>query len=113
MKKDIKIFLLVILFISSFLAFNVIEFEPLNQAGNKYLQSLVFSATFTVSIFAPKFRMKLFYLSFFLLLPAVILYLLQQLMMANVFSSISVGMLLLISISYVPELLKKGYVEKL
>ncbi len=108
-----KIIFIFILFISSFFLFNLMEFELLNQSMNKYLQSLIFSIVLVVAVFGPKVRAKLPYAVFLLLLVSVLLYILNQLSLSNSFASIGIGMLLLIMLSYLPEIIKKGFVEKL
>lgn len=113
MRKDLKIIFGILVFAISFWLFSLLEFEPLNQVMNTYFQSLVFSITLSISIFMPKFRKKIFYLAFLLLLGMLGFYLMQQLVWANAFSGLSVGMLLIVSLTYLPELFRKGTVEKL
>lgn len=113
MKKSYKIILSVPVFIISFFVFNLLEFEPLNQKMNTDFQSLVFSIILLVSVFMPNLRMKLFNLAFLLLLLMGGFYLLSQLSWANAFSSLGVGILLIVSLTYLPELLRRGTIENL
>lgn len=107
--------LIIVLITSPILYFflNLIEFEPLNQATSKYFQSLLFVLTYMVVVLRPTFRLKIIYLAFFLLLVMVGFYLLQRINLANSLASIAIGILFISSISYLPEIIKKGFVEKL
>lgn len=102
-----------IIVICSFFIFSNIEFESLNQTNNTYFQAFIFTTTLAISIFKPKFKMKLFYIAFSLLFLTVGFYLFQRIDIANSLSSVSIGMLLLVSFTYVPLLVKEGFVKKL
>jgi len=99
-----KIIFMLIIFVSSFLIFNLVEFELLNQSMNKYFQSLIFSTVLILSIFQPKLRTRLFYVFFFLLFAAALLYSLGQLSLSNSLASIAVGMVTIVSLTYLPKL---------
>lgn len=103
----------VIIFVISFFVFLVAEFDLLNPAGNKIFQSLIFSSTLIVSVFLPKFKVKLLYTTFFILFFMMLLYLLNNLNYSNFLGSIGIGMLTIIIFSYLPQLLKNGEIEKL
>ncbi len=113
MKKDLRAFFAVAVFVISFFIFNLLEFQPLNSVMNIYFQSIVFSTTLSISIFIPSFRKKLFSLAFLLLLGMLGFYLMQQLLWANALSSLGIGMLAIISLTYLPELFKEGFIEKI
>lgn len=111
--KKFRIIFILIISIVSFFIFSGIEFEPLNQVTSKYLQAFIFSATLAVSIIKPSLRLKLFYLGFLLIFLMVCFYLFGRLPTANSFASIGIGILLIVSLTYLPELFRKGFVEKL
>lgn len=113
MKNSTKIMFAPLLFVIMFFIFNFIEFEQLNPTGNKYLQSFIFSSTAVISIFMPKHRNKLFLASFFLLFLMAVFYLTNKLTLSNSLASIGIGMLSLTAFSYLPQIFKKGYIEKL
>lgn len=113
MRKEYKVVLAVAIFIISFITFSLLEFEILNQASNTYFQSLIFSFTLIISIFKQEYRTRLFYTAFFLVTVTVGLYLINQLALSNAAASMGVGMLLIIAFSYLPTIVKNGYVEKL
>lgn len=112
MKNSLKWFLIFLLALSFFL-FNMVEFEPLNKASNKYFQSAVFTLTLVLSAFWSKLRIKLFYVAFSILSLMIGAYLLQRIDWSNALASIGIGMLLITVLSYLPQIVKKGYVEKL
>ncbi len=107
-----KIFMLII-FVGSFLIFNMVEFELLNQSMNKYLQSLIFCTVLVTSIFQPKLRLKLFLVVFLLMFVVILLYLTDQLSLSNSLASIGSGIIFIVLLSYLPEVFKKGHVENL
>lgn len=103
----------ILIFVVVFLLFNFGEFEPLNQSGSKYLQALLVASAAVVSLIKPKLKLKLFYLSFLIFITGAFLYLTGKLMVANALFSAGLGIMLVVSLSYLPELLKKGQVENL
>lgn len=108
-----KIIFILIIFVSSFLIFNLIEFTLLNQSMSKYLQSLIFSTILVLSLFQPKLRIKFIFTSFFLIFAVILLYLINQLSLSNALASASLGMITIVLFTYLPQLIKKGFVEKL
>ena len=113
MSNHIKIILGLLIFILMFFLFNKIEFEQLNPAGNKYFQSSVFSVTLIISIFWSKFRNRLLYISFFLLFLMLGTYLMQKIALSSALASLGIGIMLIVTLSYIPQIVKQGYVEKL
>ena|SRR5258708_7930224 len=112
MNKSIKLILIYFFSIILFLIFSFLEFEPLNKESNKYLQAAIFALVFLMSVLKPKLRIKAYKLSFLFLLMIVGFYLAQQIDLANSLSSILVGVLLIISLTYLSEIVRKGYVER-
>ncbi len=103
----------ILLFVILIFVFNLLEYEPLNQTSSKYFQSIIFSATLTVSIFHPTSRLKLLYLALIFLVGMTGFYLINQLALSNSLASIGIGILFLVLITYIPQIVKKGEVEKL
>lgn len=108
-----KILFALILFTGTFFIFNNVEFELLNRAMNKNFQSIIFSAVLAVSSFKPGLRMKMIYTALVFISAAAVIYLMNNLALSNSFASIGIGMLFLILFSYFPQLIKKGYIEKI
>lgn len=113
MKQEVKIITAIIVLIISFLTFNILEYELLYSLGNKYILSSFFSLGLTFALFIPKLRFKLIILSFILLFLTTFLYLAGQMGLANFLASGGIGLMALVLFSYLPEIFKKGYVEKL
>ena len=111
--KNTKLILVVVISIILFFIFSAFEFEPLNQVTSKYIQSAIFSLTFLIVTIKPKLRIKIFYLTFLLFFLMVGFYLFQRLALANSLASVGIGIFFITSLSYLPELIKKGYIEKL
>lgn len=97
----------------AFLIFYFGEFSPLNQSGSAILQALAAAFAVFLSVAKPALRLKLFYFAFLLLGVGVLLYLMQKLMPANAFMAAGTAILLIVSFSYLPQIFKKGFVEKL
>ncbi len=113
MRNFIKVVYVPLLFLILMFVFSQTEFEPLNQVMNKYIQALIFTISLIAAIIKPESRIKIFYLAFLILFLMVGSYLLQKLALANSLGSIGVGILLITSLTYLPELFNKGYVEKI
>lgn len=101
-KKFIKC--IVVFFISLGL-FTLLEFGPSNFP-------LLFAATLCLSVTLPNFRKKLLLISFTLLLLMVLFYLLNNLAWANLIGAGGFGMLVLVIFTYIPELIKRGHIER-
>lgn len=97
----------------AFLIFYFGEFVPLNQSGSVFLQALAAAGAAFISVANLKLRLKLFYFAFLLLGIGALLYLLQKLMLANACMAAGSAILLPVSFSYLPQIFKKGFVEKL
>lgn len=113
MKNSARVIIILIISPILFVLFSLIEFEPLNQVTSKYFQSFIFVLTFITVTLKPKFRKKILYLAPFLLFVMVGFYLVQKIVLANSLASMAIGILFITSLSYLPEIIKKGFVEKL
>ena len=111
--KNNKVILVAVASIILFFIFSAIEFEPLNQATSKYIQSAIFVLIFAVAILKPKLRSKIFYFTFLLLFLMVGFYLFQRIALANSVASVGIGIFFITLLTYLPELIKKGYIEEL
>lgn len=96
-----------------FLIFNMLEFELLNEGMNQNIQSIIFSICAGTAIFYPKLRNKLLYVSFTPLFLMIMFYLLGDIKLANSIGSLGFGILTIAIMSYVPTILKNGYIEKI
>ena len=113
MKGSLKPILAVLLIVILGLILAIIETSgDVNKIDQLYNPAL-FAAIFSLSIFYPKTRKYLFMLSFSLMVIMLLYYLQQQIGIANWFGSLGFGFLVMIVISYFPELVRRGYINKL
>lgn len=77
---------------------------------------LVKSSIFAVSLFiilTGEYKRFVLLVSFLLLIIMIILYLFWQIPLSSFFGSIGFGILSIFVLSYIPDLVRKGYIEKL
>lgn len=79
----------------------------------KTFQTFGFSAVFSLSQVWPTLRKYFLILSGFLLIFMAILFILGETGWAEFFGSSGLGLVLLLLISYVPQFIKKGYIENI
>ncbi|MBI2085874.1 hypothetical protein HYT74_00875 [Candidatus Daviesbacteria bacterium] len=87
--------------VALFFIFSLLEFELLNEGSSKNIQSIIFAITAAASVFYPKIRNKLMYISFVPLLLMIIFYLFGNLRLANSVGSLGLGMLSIVIFSYI------------
>lgn len=80
--------------------------------GDELLKSIIFAISLFF-ILAYKSKRSILWLALFLLGLMVIYYLLRNIPLANFFGSIGFGMLLIFILSFIPDLVKKGFVDEL
>lgn len=111
--KEFKWVLVLFVAIILFVFLNSLEFMLLNQWSNLYLQSGIFVFVLLVSILFPELRVKLFYMGFGFLFLMFISYLFGFIDASNAFGSIGLGVLFLNTLTYLPEIVRNGNVQKL
>lgn len=79
----------------------------------KILQTIGFSAMFSTSLVWHVLRKYFLILSVVLLIIMSVVFIFGQVGWAEIFGSSSFGLVLLLLISYVPQLLKKGYIKNI
>ncbi|MBI2596946.1 hypothetical protein HYW41_02205 [Candidatus Daviesbacteria bacterium] len=94
-------------FIFAFLD-NGIEIERFDQI----IQPIFFAVILTSDILLPSFRKNLIIFSCCLLVLMILIYLLQNLMIADWIGRLGFGILFITIFSYTPEIIKRGYLEK-
>lgn len=108
-KKIIFIPLLFIIFFSIFTTLDIgMEVKELIQL----IQPMFFTLTVIISVFFLKLRKVILIIALFLLLLMVFTYLLSFLAISSWIGSLGFGMFTIVIISYLPELIKKGYIER-
>lgn len=79
----------------------------------KIFQTIGFSMAFSTSLIWPFFKKYLLILSVVLLIIMSVLFIFGELLWAETFGSTVFGLTLLLIISYIPQFVKKGYIERI
>lgn len=109
-KKKLK-FLLILALVTPVLFFFNTGFS--NDSAWKTFQTIGFSFIFAASLAWSTTRLYFLILSGVLLIFMSVVFILGELSWAEIFGSSSFGLAVLILIIYLPQIIKKGYVEKL
>lgn len=110
MKKILK-FLIIFMSILPFIFFLHTGFGTDSLIKN--LQAIIFSTIFAFVIVWPIFKKYIFILSAVLLLGMTAFSIFNIMDWADILGSSGVGLVLLLLLSYLPQVIKKGYVENL
>lgn len=112
MNKSIRIILMFLLtaILTAILAF--IDSDGDINDINQFYSPVILAFSFTISYFYPNIRKKLLIFSFILMLLMLVFYFTQHLDISNWFGSLGFGSLIFIIVSYLPELIRKGYVDR-
>lgn len=110
--KKIKLFIgAVFLLIGSFTLFTYIDIGWKFDDFFKLINPFLFSISLTLMVFLPGLRKLFLYISIFLMIAMVILYLLNLLDLATWVGSLGFGLLVIMIGCFSPELIKKGCIE--
>lgn len=78
--------------------------------GYEAVKSIIFALSLFI-VLTNKYKKYVLWIAIFLLMLMVILYLLWQIPLSDLFGSIGFGMFFIFILSYLPSLIKKGFVE--
>jgi|GEM_PF-3313969 hypothetical protein len=112
MSKQTEFILKNLLIFLTFFIYWWLESGFLIQEGDEIIKSIIFTFS-TYLAFSIKLKKLLLWLICFALILTVIMYSFWQMPQADFFGSIGFGMMLIYIISCLPEVIKKGYIEKL
>lgn len=107
-----KIVFLTISFIFFLIIFTILDF---GMEINKFIQltqPIIFALTAVIAIFFLKLRKLILVISLSLLSLMIFTYLLSLLDISKWVGSLGFGMLFITIFSYLPQVIKKGYIEK-
>lgn len=107
-----KIILAPFLFIISIFAFTILDHGFGIKNIDEVIQPILFSLGFVIAVLLSPYRKYLFVTSMILLSLMVLTYLLQMMEISNWLGSLGFGMLVITFFSYIPEIVKKGFIEK-
>lgn len=102
----------IIIFVVSMVVFFLLEYESSLVKLNSLIQPFLFAATLSICITKPNFRKKLLLISLMFLMIMVFIYLFNNINLANWTGGLGFGMLVVIISTYIPELIKRGHIEK-
>lgn len=108
-----KIEKLLLIFAASFPVLFFLNTGFSNDPLWKTFQTIGFSFVFAASLVWSTTRLYFLILSGVLLTFMFVVFILGELSWAEIFGSSSFGLVLLLLISYVPQLIKKGYIENI
>lgn len=108
-RKEVLAPILVVVFT---LIFAILDVGTDIDQVNQIFKPTIFAICFIISIFYPFTRRYILTVSSILLLSMIFTYLFNMLEVSNWLGSLGFGMLFLTVISYTPQFLKKGCIEK-
>ena len=108
--KKIIISIVALLFFA--VLFTILDYNGKSFHISQIIQPVIFASVLIICIFSSAARKYMIAASFFMLSLMIITYLLQMLEVSNWIGSLGFGVLTITLFSYLPELIKKGYIEK-
>lgn len=102
----------VIIFIVSVFVFSFLEFESTLGKIDSLIQPLVFAATLSICLSLPRFKKFILLISLSFLMVMIVTYVFSQINLSNWIGGLGFGMLVITVATYLPELIKRGYIEK-
>lgn len=112
MNNDLKVILAILLTIILSPVLAIVDSGTDLSKISQFYVPVIFAGTFSLSIFFSNIRKYLLLLSFGFLLLMLFLYFLGHLDLSNWFGSLGFGCLIMVILSYFPELFKHGYIDK-
>lgn len=111
--KNVIVFKIISLFI---LIFPIIFYLHVGASTDPYwkiAQSVIFTIVCVFSISIPKSRKIIFWLGFVLIITMAALYIFHLIDWADLVGSTGFGVIIINLISYIPQLVKLGYIKEL
>lgn len=110
MKRKILKFIIISIFSLPILLFA--HTGPLIDSPIKNLQVILFSAVLGCSVVWPDFRKYIWPASICLIILMAILFILDLIYWADILGSTGIGLIIINLLSYLPQLVKLGYIKK-
>lgn len=108
-KKTLKFFLFFLICLG---LFYVLEYGPALDNNSKFIKPILLSG-FTVTILSHQQRTRyILFFSIFCLSIMVLTSIINWSEISNMFGSFGFSLLIISVLSYIPQIIKKGYVEK-
>lgn len=112
MKIVVKVILVPILIVVLTYIFTLLNLGVSINQVSQVIQPLIFAFSVVICIFSPKYKKNIIQLSLGLLLFMIFTYLFNLADISNWVGALGFGMLFIAVFSYLPQLIKKGYIEK-
>lgn len=96
----------------SLIIFMILEYGHITLSISEIIQPLFFASIVTLIFLRSKLRRYIFWFSSTLLILMIILYIFNLLLFANWVGGLGAGIMVILITSYLPEIIKKGYIEK-
>lgn len=108
--KFIMKFIILPVFLTT--VFNFLEYGLIWDRFIKFLYPMTLSGLFIINMYVPKLRRFSLALAYGLLILMILLYLVGQLNLSNLIGSFGFALLLIVIFCYMPQIIKKGFLEK-
>lgn len=111
--KEIKFLIrFIILPVILIIAFNFLEYGLVWDKIYKFLYPMLLTVIFIINIEIPKLRRFFLYLAYGLLILMIFLYLVDLLNLADIIGSSGTTILIITLFTYLPQIIKVGFIEK-
>lgn len=107
-----KYLLAVLVFVVSLIFFTLIEYGRLTTLITELFQPAIFALTLALIFLNHKLRKAIFWFSSSLFILMIVSYIFNFLQFANWAGSLGIGILIILVASYIPNLVKDGYIEE-
>lgn len=108
--KSLVKFIIILFILTIF--FNFLEYGFSWEGADKFIYSIALAVMAGVNFFIPYSRRYFLLAAYALLAIMVIFYLINQLPLSEAVGSFGFAILLIVMVSYLPTLIKKGYLER-
>lgn len=113
MNKTKKIILTPFLFIIFTFIFTILDVGLIINQFDQIIQPVFFSASLIICLLYSSNRKYILIVSIILLFLMILIYLLNMIVLSNWVGSLGLGILFITFTTYIPQLIKVGYIEKL
>lgn len=107
-----KYFWFVLIFLISFVIFMILEYGRFTTLITELIHPIIFSTISSWIFILPSSRYTILLFSLFSFLVMAVFYLFQLVEIANWIGSLGFGILVITVVSCLPQLIKKGFIEK-
>lgn len=99
-------------FIVSLLFFIILEYGQVTVLVKEMVQPVIFALVMAFIYLNSNLRVVLFWFALSLIILMILSYLFNLLPFANWTGSLGVGILIILIVSYIPQIIKKGFIDR-